>query len=140
MEEKILFGQRKDPAKNKLIGGHSPDINNSNPNYAVEVLQINPDGTQKVKFVTQYADGNLSKIKTGTLFPDGWSNDKIINSIKTVGDLSPIGVRASDGAMLYRGIIDRVQIEVIKIGDTVTSAYPTGSLQTGLLPEFSSLK
>ncbi len=29
--EKILFGQRKNPTKNELIGGHSPDINNSNP-------------------------------------------------------------------------------------------------------------
>lgn len=140
MEEKILFGQRKNPAKNELIGGHSPNINNSNPNYAVEVLQANPDGTQKVKFVTQFADGNLSNIKTSTLFPEGWSSDKIINSIKTVGDSSPIGVRASDGAMLYRDIIDGVQIEVIKIGDTVTSGYPTGGIKTGLLPGFSTLE
>lgn len=140
MEEKILFGQRKNPTKNELVGGHSPDINNSNPNYAVEVLQVNPDGTQKVKFVTQYADGNLSNIKTSTLFPEGWSSDKIINSIKAVGDSSPIGVRASDGAMLYRDIIDGVQIEVIKIGDTVTSGYPTGGIKTGLLPGFSTLE
>lgn len=140
MEEKILLGQRKNPAKNELIGGHSPDINNSNPNYAVEVLQTNPDGTQKVKFVTQYADGNLSNIKTSTLFPDSWSNEKIINSIKMVGDSSPIGVRTSDGAMLYRDIIDGVQIEVIKVGDTVTSGYPTGGVKTGLLPGFRSLE
>ncbi len=135
-----MLGQRKNPARNELIGGHSPDINNSNPNYAVEVLQISPDGTQKVKFVTQYTDGNLSNIKTSTLFPGSWSNDKIICSIKAVGDTSPIGVRASDGAMLYRDIIDEVQIEVIKIGDTVTSGYPTGGLKTGLLPGFSSLE
>lgn len=131
---------RKNPARNELIGGHSPDINNSNPNYVVEVLQINPDSTQKVKFVTQYADGNLSNIKTSTLFPEGWSNDKIINSIKTVGDSSPIGVRASDGAMLYRDIIDGVQIEVIKISNTVTSGYPTGGVKTSLLPGFSTLE
>lgn len=123
-----------------MIGGHSPDINNSNPNYAVEVLQVNSDGTQKVKFVTQYADGNLSNIKTSTLFPEGWSSDKIINSIKTVGDSTPIGVRASDGAMLYRDMIDGVQIEVIKMGDTVTSGYPTGGIKTGLLPGFSILE
>ncbi len=140
MEEKILFGQRKNPAKNELIGGHSPDINNSKPNYAVEVLQTNLDGTQKVKFVTQYSDGNLFNIKTSTLFPDRWSNNKIINSIKAVGASSPIGVRTSDGAMLYRDIIDGVQIEVIKIGDTVISGYPTGGLKTGLLPGFSRLE
>lgn len=140
MEKKILFGQRKNPAKNELIGGHSPDINNANPNYVVEVLQVNSDGTQKVKFVTQYEDGNLCNIKTSTLFPEGWSNDKIINSIKVVGDSAPIGVRASDGAMLYRGIVDGVQIEVIKIGDKVISGYPTGGLKTELLPGFSSLE
>ena len=140
MEEKILLGHRKNPTKNELIGGHSPVINNSNPNYAVEVLQVNSDGTQKVKFVTQYTDGNLSNIKTSTLFPEGWSSDKIINSIKAVGDSTPIGVRVSDGAMLYRDIIDGVQIEVIKIGDTVTSGYPTRGIKTGLLPGFSNLE
>lgn len=140
LEEKILLGQRKNSAKNELIGGHSPDINNYNSNYAVEVLQTNPDGTLKVKFVKQYGDGNLSNIKTSTLFPESWSNEKIINSIKTVGNSSPIGIRSSDGAMLYRGIIDGVQIEVIKIGDIVTSGYPTGGVKTGLLPGFSSLE
>lgn len=94
MQEKILHGQRKDPAKNELIGGHSPGIDNNNPNYAVvEVLQTNIDGTQKVKFVTQYPDGNLSNIKTSTLFPESWSNNDIIESIQTVGNTTPIGVR-----------------------------------------------
>ena len=98
MEEKILHGERKDPAKNQLIGGHSPDINNANPNYAVEVLSTNTDGTKSVKFVTQYSDGNLSKFKSSTLFPDDWSNDSIIESIKTVGSTNPLGVRTTDGA------------------------------------------
>ena len=87
-----------------MIGGHSPNINNTNPNYAVEVLQVNPDGTKKVKFVTQYAVGNLCDIKTSTLFPDSWSNDKMINSITKIDDSSPIEVRTSDGAMLYKDI------------------------------------
>lgn len=123
-----------------LLNDNILNFNNTNPNYAVEVLQVNPDGTQKVKFVTQYADGNLSNIKTSTLFPEGWSNDEIINGIKAVGDSSPIGVRASDGAMLYRDIIDGAQIEVIKIGDTVISGYPTGGAKTGLLPGSSTLE
>jgi len=42
--------------------------------------------------------------------------------------------------MLYRETIDGVQIEVIKIGNTVTSGYPTGSVKTGLLPGFNSLE
>lgn len=57
-----------------------------------------------------------------------------------MGDSSPIGVRASDGAMLYRDIIDGVQIEVIEIGNTVTSGYPTGGVKTSLLPGFSTLE
>lgn len=92
------------------------------------------------KFVTQYADGNLSIIKTSTIFPDSWSDDKIIASIEVVGNSTPIGVRTLDGAMLYRETIDEVQIEVIKIGETVTSGYPTGSVKIGLLPGFNSLE
>jgi hypothetical protein len=37
MEVKVLEGQRKVP-KNDLIGGHLPNINNANNNFAVEVL------------------------------------------------------------------------------------------------------
>jgi len=140
MEQKILYGKRKNPAKNELIGGHSPQINNANPNYAVEILNINTDGTQKVKFVTQYSDGNLSNIKTSTLFPNSWSNEQIINNIKIVGNTTPIGVRKLDGAILHRSIIDGVQVEVIKIGDNVTSAYPTGGIKTDLLPGFSNMQ
>ena len=33
-----------------------------------------------------------------------------------------------------------MQIEIIKIGDIVTSAYPTGRLKTGLLPGFSNIQ
>lgn len=79
-------------------------------------------------------------IKTSTLFPDTWSDDQIMNSIKTVGNSTPIGVRASDGATLYRDVVNGVQVEVIKIGDAVTSAYPTGGAKTGLLPGFSNIQ
>lgn len=42
--------------------------------------------------------------------------------------------------MLYRKTLDGVQIEVIKIGDTVISGYPTGGEKTGLLPGFNSIE
>jgi hypothetical protein len=49
MEEKILLGQRvingNGVPTNRVRGGHSPEINNSNANYAVEVLQSNSNGT-----------------------------------------------------------------------------------------------
>ena len=35
MEEKILLGRRKNPARNELTGGHSPNITNSNPKEAL---------------------------------------------------------------------------------------------------------
>ncbi|MCD1259460.1 EndoU domain-containing protein [Paenibacillus athensensis] len=136
MKEKILLGQRKDLAKNELIGGHSPEITNTHPNYAVEVVSINTDGTKKVKFTTQFPDGNLSKIKTSTIFPESWPDKKILDHIAQIGDTPMIGQRIRDGATLHRGILDGVQIEVIKIGDHVISGYPTGGGATALLPGF----
>ncbi|WP_256716455.1 EndoU domain-containing protein, partial [Paenibacillus odorifer] len=138
MEKKILDGQRKLPTKNELIGGHSPQINNVNPNYAVQEITVNADGTRKVKFTTQFPDGNLSNIKTSTLFPDSWSDSQIINGIKDTGNTASIGVRASDGATLHRGTVNGVQVEVIKIGDNVVSGYPTGGGATQLLSGFTA--
>ena len=126
MENKILFGERTNG--NKLIGGHSSAINDSNPNYAVELISANTDGTKVVKFTTQFLDGNLAKIKTSTIFPESWSNNNIINSIKMVGDSTAIGVR--DSSTLHRGLVNGVEIDVIKIGDTVISGYPTGGKLT----------
>ena len=136
MEEKILWSRRKNPNKNEVIGGHSSGINNDHPNYAVEVIKTNSDGTKQVKFTTQFEDGNLANIKKSTLFPDTWTNDDIIKNIKTVGDSKSIGIRVSDGATLHREVINGVQVEVIKIGDKVVSGYPTGGLNTKLLPGF----
>ncbi len=129
MEEKILYGKRKTPS-NELIGGHSPAIKND-PNYNVEVIANNPDGTTDVKFVTQYEDGNLSRIKKSTLAPDNWSNDKIIDVTNQVADSNPISVRARDGATLHRQTIDGVQWEVIKDSSgQIISSYPTGGKPT----------
>lgn len=92
----------------------------------------------KIKFVKQFPDGNISKIKTSTIFPDTWSDSKIIQSITAVGDGVPIGYRVQDGATIYRSIMDDVEIEVIKIGDMVISGYPTGGGVTGLPSGFTS--
>lgn len=128
MEEKILWGQRTNPNKNKIIGGHSPEISNSHPNYAVEDIMLNPDGTKKLKYTTQFPDGNLSKIKTSTVFPEGWSESKILESSKNIGNNTPVSVRASDGATWHRSIVDGVEIDVIKRGNEIISAYPTGTV------------
>ncbi|AFS78661.1 hypothetical protein Curi_c16540 [Gottschalkia acidurici 9a] len=136
MRDKIFFGQRKNPNKKELIGGHSPKIINNNSKYAVDVISTNANG-QKVKFITQFSYGNLAKIKTSILFPDTWFNDKIIDSIKKAGDTPSLGQCASDGATLHRGIKDGVQIEVIKIGDNVVIGYSTGGWATSLLSGFN---
>lgn len=137
MEVKILEGQRK-LATNKIKGGHSPEINNVNPNFSTETIKVNPDGTKVVKYTKQFSDGNISKIKTSTLFPNGWSDTKIIDSIKSVGNGRSIGYRARDGAELFRNTIDGIEIEVIKIGNSVISGYPTGGRAKGLLAGFTA--
>lgn len=130
MENKILYGQQAtNPSgntTNRIIGGHSGDISNSNPNYAVQVISTNPDGTQNVKFVTQLPSGDVSNIKNSTLFPSTWSNSQVIDAILHVGNTTPLATRASDGASLFQGTVNGVQVEVIKIGNIVTSGYPCG--------------
>ena len=51
-----------------------------------EEISVNPDGTKNIKFIKNLKDGNISKIKKSTIFPDSWSESKIISSIKEVGD------------------------------------------------------
>lgn len=127
MEAKILEGQRKIP-KNDLIGGHSRSINNANDKFAVEVLSTNADGTKNVVFTKQFPDGNISKIKKSTLFPYSWSDERIIKGITDIGNTPAISTRLRDGATWHRATINGVEIDVIKVGDDVTSGYPTGTI------------
>lgn len=112
-------------------------MNNTHINYAVENIVVNPDGTRKIKYTTQFPDGNLAKIKMSTLFPEGWSDSKIIDSIKEVGNGQEIAIRSRDNAKLYRQVVGGVEIEVIKIGDDVVSGYPTGGNTIGILAGFT---
>ena len=127
MAQKILYGKQKSSNSNKVIGGHSPNINNSNSNYATQTIRTHSDGTQSVDFVKQLDNGKVSQIKNSTLFPQNWSDKNIIDSIKNVGESVPLGVRASDGASFHRGKINGVEIDVIKLGNDVISAYSIGN-------------
>ncbi|MEK3682888.1 EndoU domain-containing protein [Paenibacillus sp. FSL R10-2736] len=127
METKILEGQRRIP-KNDLIGGHSPSINNVNDNFAVEVLSTNAYGTKNVVFTKQFPDGNISKLKKSTLFPESWSDEQIIRDITYVGNTPAISKRLRDGATWHRATINGIEIDVIKVGEDVTSGYPTGTI------------
>lgn len=123
MEVKILEGQRVGTS-NKIRGGHSPNIvNNENANYAVEILRENPDGTKFVQFYKQFPDGNISRLKKNTLFPDNWSDEMIIQSIKDIADYPTVGTRTVDGVAttLHNGNINGVEIDVIKEGNNITA-------------------
>jgi hypothetical protein len=129
-QEKILMGRRvpnpKSPSgmSNEVIGGHSPKILND-PNFAVEVLARNPDGTVKVKFVKQLPD-NASKIKTSTLAPESWSDQKIIDTTQQVADSPALSTRPRDGATFHRQTVDGVQWDVIRDKNgVITSSYPS---------------
>lgn len=136
MEAKILEGQRKG-ATNGINGGHSSDINNNNPNFATETVKVNQDGTKVIKFTKQFPDGNISKIKTSTIFPEDWSDKDIIDSILKVSNSTAIGQRKIDGLTLHRGKIDGVEIDVIKKGNEIISGYPVGGKPT---PGFETIK
>ncbi|MGE6629195.1 EndoU domain-containing protein [Bacillus sp. NPDC077027] len=124
---KILEGQRKVP-KNQLIGGHSSSVNNANDKFAVEVLSTNADGTKNVVFTKQFSDGNIPKIKKSTLFPDSWNDEQILKSITEVGNTAANSSRLRDRATWHRAAINGVEIDVIKVGNDVTSGYPTGTV------------
>jgi hypothetical protein len=137
MQQKILWGQRQlredGTPSNGLIGAHSGEISNDLPNYAVEVLRNNPDGTSSVKLVTQFSDGNVSKMKSSTLFPSGWTDPNVLDAIQTVGaPQNAVATRLLDRSTLYQGTVNGVNMEVIKIGNRVTAAYPTGGGFTSL--------
>jgi filamentous hemagglutinin len=129
MEQKILYGERKTTPsgnpKNEIIGAHSGEISNTHPDYAVEVLSSNADGTRNAKLVAQFTDGNISKIKTSTLFPASWSDAQTMSAVRATGNGPALATRA-DGASLHQTTVNGVKVEVIKVGERVTAGYPCG--------------
>jgi hypothetical protein len=131
MQDKILYGERvpnprsSNGFSNEIRGGHSPKIKN-HPDFAVEIISNNPDGTTKVKFTKQFPD-NASKIKTSTLAPDSWSEQKIIDTTIAVANTPAVITRLSDRSTFHRQTVDGVTWEVIRDSSgNVTSSYPTG--------------
>ncbi|WP_242274553.1 EndoU domain-containing protein [Bacillus cereus group sp. BfR-BA-01310] len=56
---------------------------------------------------TQFPYGKLSKIKSSTVFPDGWRDTKIINNVENIGNFgtAPNGMKirlfiASNGRII----------------------------------------
>ncbi|TDR39315.1 EndoU nuclease-like protein [Tahibacter aquaticus] len=130
MELKILYGQRVLSANgnptNRLVGAHGGQITDKHPSYAVEVVSVNLDGTRNAKLVTQFSDGNISKVKTSTLFPEGWNDAQAMSAVRQTAATAPLATRLSDGASLHQSMVNGVRVEVISVGGTVTAAYPCG--------------
>ena len=103
MREKILYGERvpnpNSPGglSNELRGAHSPKIK-SRPDFVVDVICNNPDGTTTVKLKKLFPDGNVSRKKKSTLAPDTWSDDKIMDTTDQVASTPPLAIRLSDRA------------------------------------------
>ena len=130
MAEKILYGQRQfnkigNPS-NRITGAHSGEILRHD-DFASELIGINSDGTKNVKLIKQFSDGGISRIKNSTLFPESWSDEKIISATIQVGNTKSMATRPRDNATLHQFQIDGINIEVIKIGDNVISSYPCGN-------------
>lgn len=137
MAEKIWLGQRgttkAGTPNNNLIGAHAGEISNDHPLFAIEVLRENPDGTKFVKLTKDLGDGNISKLKNSTLFPEGWTREQCLDAVQQVADTPALGTRvtptSSGGTRidtLHQGTVNGVKIEVIKAGDEVTAGYPAG--------------
>lgn len=138
MEQKVLGGERI-PGKNGVRGGHSPNVvNNANSNYAVEILKQNADGTLYVQYYTQFPDGTMSRLKKSTLFPNTWSDEDIVSSIKQISNTSPVGQRTINNitTTLHNGTINGVEIDVIVENGNITAGYPVGGKPT---PGFDSI-
>lgn len=135
-QQKILYGERvpneKSPGgtSNRVVGGHSAGIKNS-PDFVIDVVQKNTDGTTVVKFRKKFPNGQMSKPKKSTLAPDDWPDQKVLDVTQSVADSPPVSTRSTDGATLHRQTVEGVQWEVVRDRDgIVTSSYPTGGTPT----------
>jgi hypothetical protein len=142
---KVLRGEQSHPqppgttpvgAAREIRGAHSPEIL-TDPDFRIISQTTNPDGTLNVKFqkVLQPAQPGpppvaevLSRPKTSTLAPPGWTDADIVRAGDQVANTAPVSTtRASDGATLQLGTVNGVQFAVIKdASGKVTSSFPTG--------------
>jgi hypothetical protein len=117
----------------RFIGGHSPAILRD-PRYRVTQLLKNADGTMSVKFQARVGlptgETVWSNIKSSTLAPEGWSDERISQAIASTRSAEVVYVsRAGDS---YRtALVDGVEWELISGADgRVRAAFPTGGRPT----------
>lgn len=131
MEQKILYGERRPPNSDRIVGAHSPRIKTS-PDFIFTSLINNPDGTTTAfDLIKRFPDGTFSRKKRRSTFaPDSWNDEKIIDVTKQVASTNAVDTN-TQGATLHRQTVDLVEWEVIKdsLGN-VMSSYPTGGIPT----------
>jgi hypothetical protein len=126
LQEKILYGERRPPNSNRIVGAHSPKIK-TDPDFTVRIINNNSDGTTFVESIKKFPDGIFSRPKKSTLAPDSWSDDKIIDITNQVANTPPIHTRSSDGVSFHCQTVDEVEWLVIKdSAGNIESSYPTG--------------
>jgi len=127
MEKKILYGIPRPNKPRDVIGAHSPNVFND-PRFDVfEIIKVNADGTKMVRFKKDLGNGVVSKPKKNTQFPESWTDEEVIYASKHATESPVIGRRFHDGATLHRSKINGVNVDVIKEGNIVTSAFPPGN-------------
>jgi hypothetical protein len=125
-KEKILYGEVRGE---RVVGGHSPRVG-ERPDRLSERISDNPSGTTNAKLIAATPTG-VTRVKGDssphTLFPESWSDDKIIGAVGKVGNSPAIaGPRPGDGATTHQGTINGVDIMTIKLpSGEIIAGYPT---------------
>jgi Bacterial EndoU nuclease len=102
------------------------------PEYAVEVVgnsKINPS-CLRVKFYKSLPGGQISNLKSpaSTLFPKGWSQSFIIQTLENIanksGELTKFQI--SNGTYILRGTVKGIKIEIVidRASKTILAGYP----------------
>lgn len=131
MRRKILWGEQKvinGISTKQTIGGHFSGII-GHPNYSVEktgisIINANSD---TVKYVKGLPGGEVSKIKSphSTLFPRGWSEDKIIRTIEKIANRwYGVSQNLPNNGRQITARVDGLEIVVIIRDSKIMAGYP----------------
>ena len=100
-----------DPSKFDLITNPNNGVKKLVPKVGVELPTLEYNGVGKP----------ISKAQT--FFPDTWTDSKIAKAINVVAEY---GNKVDGSNFKYRGMVEGVEIEIIKVGDNIRTGYPIG--------------
>ena len=100
-----------DPSKFDLITNPNNGVKKLVPKVGVKLPTLEYNGVGKP----------ISKAQT--FFPDTWTDSKIAKAINVVAEY---GNKVDGSNFKYRGMVEGVEIEIIKVGDNIRTGYPIG--------------